>query len=224
MQDLNVFSTLPQISSQPPYIKWIDVPKLQRYIQQLNTADLGLIAYHLVTTPPTPTSNACLTAILAHIAFIPAHRLRSTHTILQQYYTEDLADLYQMGLEIVSEPRTFLSNFDLNRSVKPGYWYPTFYKWCQHKFDLRLTDTIRSQKGMSGFKRTDLGLIVRATAAKVVKALTHQGFHLATHPTYLALHACLEKAVNAGRFNTAQPEPRTMPKSSRSIINSRLAP
>jgi hypothetical protein len=206
MQDSSIFSTLPQISSQPPYIRWISDPKLQRYIDRLDTADLGFIAYHLVTTTPTPNSNTCLTAILAHIAFIPAHRLRSTHTLLQQYYTEDLADLYQIGLEIVSDPRKFLSNFDPNRSLNTAYWYPNFYKWSQQKFDLHLTDRIRNQKGMGGFKRTSLGLVVRATPTKIVKALTQQGYPVASHPTYLALHCCLEQAVKAKRFNTVQPQ------------------
>ncbi len=206
MQDSSIFSTLPQISSQPPYIRWIVDPKLQRYIDRLNTPDLGFIAYHLVTTNPTPNSNACLTAILARIAFIPAHRLRSIHTLLQQYYTEDLTDLYQIGLEIVSDPRKFLSNFDPDRSINTGYWYPNFYKWSQQKFDLHLTDRLRNQKGMSGFKRTSLGLVVRATPAKIIKALTQQGYPAATQPIYLTLHHCLEQAVKAKRFNTAQPQ------------------
>ncbi|WP_295613674.1 hypothetical protein [Chamaesiphon sp. GL140_3_metabinner_50] len=206
MQDTRIFFTLPQVSSNPPSIRWIEDPRLQRYIHQLDTLDRGLIAYHLVTTPATPTTNNCLTALLAHIAFIPGNRLRSTHAILQQYYTADLADLYQIGLEIVSQPRKFLSNFDPDRSVTPDYWYPTFYKWCRQKFDRRLTDTIRAQKGMSGFKRTDLGLVVRATAAKIVKAIVQQGYPTVTHPIYLALHSCLEKAVKAGRFDTTLPQ------------------
>ena len=100
----SIFSTLPQISSQPPSIRWLVDPKLQRYIQKLDLPHAETIAYYLVTTTSSPNSNACLTALLAHIAFIPAHRLRSTHTLLQQYYTEDITDLYQIGLEIVSQP------------------------------------------------------------------------------------------------------------------------
>jgi hypothetical protein len=196
MQDLSIFSHLPQISSQPSGIHWKIDPKLHRYIQQLDYPHVDAVAYYLVTTDPNPTVNACLTAFLAHVAFIPAHRLRSTHALLQQYYTEDLTDLYQLGLEIVSEPRQFLSNF-----------YPNFYKWSQQKFDLRLIDKIRSQKGMSGFRRTNLGLVTRATPTKVVKALTQQGYPTDTHPTYLALQSCLEKAVKAKRFDTANPQP-----------------
>jgi hypothetical protein len=207
MQDLSIFSHLPQISSQPPGIHWTIDPKLHRYLHQLANPHVDSIAYYLVTTAPSPASNACLTAFIAHVAFIPAHRLRSTHTLLQQYYTEDITDLYQLGLEIISEPRKFLSNFDVNRSIDTGYWYPNFYKWSQQKFDLRLIDKIRSQKGMSGFRRTNLGLVTRATPAKIVKALTQQGDPVATHPTYLALHSCLEKAVKAKRFDTANPQP-----------------
>ncbi len=207
MSNLRDFYTFPEISSQPPYIRWIEDPKLQRYIQKLDNLNVDAIAYYLVTTAPSPSSNACLTAFLAHVAFISAHRLRATHALLQQYYSEDLTDLYQLGLEIISEPRQFLSNFDPNRSIDTGYWYPNFYKWSQQKFDLRLTDKIRSQKGMSGFRRTNLGLVARATPAKIGKALTQQGYPVATHSIYLALHACLEKAVQARLFDTAQPQP-----------------
>jgi hypothetical protein len=207
MQDLSIFSHLPQISSQPPGIHWTIDPKLHRYIQQFDHLLVDSIAYHLVTTDPNPTVNACLTSFLAHVAFVPAHRLRATHTLLQQYYTEDITDLYQLGLEIICEPRKFLSNFDATRSIDTGYWYPNFYKWSQQKFDLRLIDKIRSQKGMSGFRRTNLGLVTRATPTKVVKALTHQGYPTDTHPTYLVLQSCLEKAVKAKRFDTANPQP-----------------
>ena len=207
MQDSSIFSTLPQISSQPPSIRWLVDPKLQRYIQKLDLPHVDTIAYYLVTTTSSLNSNACLTALLAHIAFIPAHRLRSTHTLLQQYYTEDITDLYQIGLEIVSQPRKFLSNFDANRSIDTGYWYPNFYRWCQRKFDLRLTDTIRHQKWMSGFRRTNLGLVARASPTKIVKAITQQGEPVSTHPIYLTLHSCLVNAVRARQFDTSQPQP-----------------
>jgi hypothetical protein len=207
MQDLSIFSHLPQISSQPSGIHWTIDPKLHRYIQQLDRPNVDAIAYYLVTAPPSPINNACLTAFLAHVAFVPAHRLRATHALLQQYYSEDITDLYQLGLEIICEPRKFLSNFDATRSIDTGYWYPNFYKWSQQKFDLRLIDKIRSQKGMSGFRRTNLGLVTRATPTKVVKALTQQGYPAATHSTYLALQSCLEKAVKAKRFDTANPQP-----------------
>jgi hypothetical protein len=207
MQNFSIFYNLPQVSSHPPYIRWLEDPKLQRYIKQLDHPHVDAIAYYLATTTPSPNSNACLTALLAHIAFIPAHRLRSTHTLLQQYYTEDITDLYQIGLEIVSQPRQFLSNFDANRSIDIGFWYPNFYKWCQQKFDLRLTDTIRNQRGMSGFRRTNLGLVTRASPTKIVNAITQQGEPISTHPIYLALHSCLEKAVKAKQFDTSQPQP-----------------
>ena len=206
MQDLSIFSHLPQVSSQPPGIHWTIDPKLDRYIQQLDHPQVEAVAYYLVTTDPNPTVNACLTAFLAHVAFVPAYRLRATHALLQQYYSEDLSDLYQLGLEIISEPRQFLSNFDVSRSIDTGYWYPNLYKWSQQKFDLRLIDKIRSQSGMSGFRRTNLGLVARATPTKIVKALTQQGYPVATHPTYLALRSCLEQAVKAKRFDTANPQ------------------
>jgi hypothetical protein len=214
MQDLSIFYQLPQVSSQPPGIHWITDPKLQRYIQQLAnspitsgaSAAIDQIAYQLFSASPNPINNACLTALLAHIALIPARRLRSTHALLQQHYTEDLTDIYQIGLELVSDPRGFLSNFNSNKAIDTGYWYPNLYRWSQQKFDRLLTDRIRNQKGMSGFKRTNLGLVARATATKIRKALTWAGYPATTHPTYLALYYALDLAVSAGRFNTSQPQ------------------
>jgi hypothetical protein len=206
MQDLSIFYQLPQVSSQPPGITWITDPKLQRYIQQLANSQIDQITYQLFSASPNPHNNACLTALLAHIALIPAHRLRSTHALLQKHYNEDLTDIYQIGLELVSDPRGFLSNFDSNRTIDNGYWYPNFYRWSQQKFDRLLIDRLRNQKGMSGFKRTNLGLVARATTTKIRKALTVAGYPPATHPTYLALHYSLDLAVSAGRFNTSQPQ------------------
>jgi hypothetical protein len=53
-----------------------------------------------------------------------------------------------MGLELISDARGFLRNFDASRALSAGYWYPNFYRWCQHKFDRLLIDKIRNQKGM----------------------------------------------------------------------------
>jgi hypothetical protein len=209
------FSNFPEISSQPPYIRWREDRNLQQYIHQLQIDDYGLIAHHLVTTTPSPENevchNRCLTSHLAHLAFKPPHRprpnhIRATHLKLKEKYDiDDLADLYQIGLFLILEPREFLSNFD--SALYPGYWYPTFHNWVQTKFDRRLTDTIRAQKGMINFDRTDLGLIYRATNAKVLKALKHQDYHPKTYPIYRALRSCLERAVDAGQFNTTNPQP-----------------
>jgi hypothetical protein len=207
MQTINIFYQLPEISSQPPCIKWSTLPELQKYIENLNIPHVDQIAYHLVTSPPNPITTDCLTACLAHIVLNPPYRLKSTHTLLQQHYTEDLSDLYQIGLEIISQPHSFLSNFDPTKSLAAGYWYPSFYKWSQQKFDRLLIDKIRNKPGMGGFKRTNLSLITRATPTRIIKALNHQGHPPTTHATYLTLHHCLSSAVKAKRFNTANPQP-----------------
>jgi hypothetical protein len=206
MQTLSIFYKLPQLASQPLGIKWIISPKLQKYIENLNNPHIDQIAYHLVTTPPTTITTTCLTALLAHVTLSSTHRLKSTHAQLQQHYIEDLPDLYQIGLEIISQPHNFLNNFDPAKSLASGYWYPTFYKWSQQKFDRQLIDKIRNQKGMSSFKRTNLSLVSRATPAKITKALIHQGYTPSSHPTYLTLHHCLSTAVKAKSFNTTNPQ------------------
>ena len=59
---------------------------------------------------------------------------------------------------------------------------------------------------MSSFKRSNFSLVARATAKKVVKALIQQGYPVATHEIYLALHDCLTVAIKAKRFNSVQPQ------------------
>jgi hypothetical protein len=141
MQTLNIFYQLPQITSHPPTIKWITSPQHQKYIENLNNPHIDQIAHHLVTTPPNP-----ITCIIAHLALHNPQRLKSTHSLLQQHYTEDLNDLYQIGLEIISQPYHFLHNFDPTKAIVNGH--PRFYKWSQQKFDRLLIDKIRNQKGM----------------------------------------------------------------------------
>ncbi len=220
MPNLRDFYTLPQISSErshPRWKDWEEQPELQQYIDRLNIPDRPLIARHLVITTPAAEHetchNRCLTAHLAHISFGAGnysrpHDLRATHKKLkEQYSIDDLGELYQIGLFLILQPREFLSNFDPDLSTYQGYWYPTFRKWVQTKFDRRLTDTIRAQKGMINFNRTNLYLISDATNAKVVKALNHQNYDPSTYPIYQALRSCLDKTVDAGQFDTTHPQP-----------------
>jgi RNA polymerase sigma factor (sigma-70 family) len=212
-----MFYTLPKVSSQSKSITWEEDANLKQYIDRLNTPDYRLLAYHLVTTTPSPENKAChegcLTAHLAHISFGVAnyrrpHDIPATHKKLkEQYHIDDLAELYQIGLFIILQPREFLSNFDPDLSTYQSYWYPSFRKWVQTKFDRRLTDTIRAQKGMVNFNRTNLYLVAHATDAKVIKALKHQNYDPTTYSIYRALRSCLEKANNAGQFDTRNPQP-----------------
>jgi hypothetical protein len=209
------FYTFPKISSQSKSIEWREDPDLKRYIRQFDPLDRSLVAYHLVTTTPSPEHeachNRCLSAHLAHISFGASNYprpddIRATHRKLKEHYNiDDLGELYQIGLSIVLQPREFLNSFDSNLNL--GYWYPSFRSWVQTTFDRKLTDAIRSQKGMVNFNRTDLGLVYRATDAKVVKALKHQDYAPTTYPIYRALRSCLEKAVKAGQFDTTNPQP-----------------
>jgi RNA polymerase sigma factor (sigma-70 family) len=211
-----MFYTLPKVSSQSKSIQWEENANLKQYIKRLNTPDCRLIAHYLVTTIPSSENNAChngcLSAHLAHISFGVAnyrrpHDIRATHLKLkEQYGIDDLADLYQIGLSIVLQPREFLSNFDPDLSTYQSYWYPSFRSWVQTTFDRRLTDTIRAQKGMVNFNRTNLYLVAHATNAKVIKALKHQNYDPSTYPIYRALRSCLEKANNAGQFDTRNPQ------------------
>jgi hypothetical protein len=59
----------------------------------------------------------------------------------------------------MSEPIQFLANFQPDAAN----WYGSLVRYSNYRFDRLLIDRLRSLPGMSGFKRTNLGLLARAT-------------------------------------------------------------
>ncbi len=210
----------------PPYLVWQIDPKLTRYLKSL-VANLGdspmaldheQIAYILGQRAGRLPSDlaaynevdrqlsGCLTSLLAQIIFSPQGlgQIRSQVLKPLEYHSASLAaiDVYAIGLEIISQPVKFLQNFEPPQTN----WYASLVRYSQQRFQRLLIDRLRSSANLSGFKRTNLGLLVRSTPKRVKTALIEAGEGAPRLAGLLLLHQCLQEAVKADQFSSNNPE------------------
>jgi DNA-directed RNA polymerase specialized sigma24 family protein len=210
MDSLKTFCELPSIDDERDYLTWHRDPRLARYLRGLEDRSLVQIADVLVTricsTPPDKLACACVTALLAHILFSASGRARIRSQIfnpLQHHSTQiELEDIYQIALDIISQPAQFLANFQPDETN----WYGSLIRYSNYRFDRLLIDRIRSLPEMSGFKRTNLGLIARSSPRRMTTALTRQGDRDLRLQQLLLLHQCLVEVIAAGKFDTRNPQ------------------
>ena len=210
MDSLKIFCEFPWIDDRQDYLTWQRDPRLARYLSGLEDRSPAQIADLLVTrihaTPTDRLACGCVTALLAHILFSGSGRARIRSQIFQplQYHSIqiELADVYQIALGIISEPIQFLANFQPNSAN----WYGSLVRYSNYRFDRLLIDRLRSLPGMSGFKRTNLGLLARATPSRIETALSRQGEKDVRLQQMLLLHGCLVEVIAAGNFETRNPQ------------------
>ena len=217
---------LPSIDDSQGWITWHRDPRLARYLKGLEGKSLEQIAYILVqrvrSTPTDKVASNCLTALFSHIFFSARGQAKIRATILNplQYHAAqiDVGDVYQIGLIILSQPVQFLENFE---SADAG-WYCNLLKYSNTRFDRVLIDRVRSLPGMSGFKRTNLGLLARSSPRRVKLALIAAGERDPRLAQMILIHHCLVeitgeekdeatsakkvKAPSAKKFDTKDPQ------------------
>jgi hypothetical protein len=211
MDSLKTFCEFPWIDDESDYLTWHRDPGMARYLSGLEDRSPAQIADLLVTrihsTPTDRLACGCVTALLAHILFSASGRARIRSQIfnpLQYHSTQiELADIYQIALAIISEPIHFLANFQPDSAN----WYGSLVRYSNCRFDRLLIDRLRSLPGMSGFKRTNLGLLARATHRRMKIALIRQGERDVRLQQMLLLHGCLVEVIAAGNFDTRNPQP-----------------
>jgi hypothetical protein len=211
MDSLKTFCEFPSIGESQDYLTWHRDPRLARYLKGLEDRSLAQIADVLVnricSTPTDRLACACVTALLAHILFSTSGKARIRSQIfnpLQYHSTQiELADIYQIALDIISQPVHFLANFQPD----PVSWYGSLVRYSNYRCDRLLIDRLRSLPEMSGFKRTNLGLIARSTPRKMKTALSRQGDRDLQLERLLCLHQCLVEVIAAGNFDTRNPQP-----------------
>ncbi len=210
----------------PPYLVWQTDPKLTRYLKSLVAAsgdsptsfDQEQIAYilgqrcgQLPLDPSDYTEidrqlSGCLTSLLAQIVFSPQGLGQLRLQVLKplEYHAAALAeiDVYAIGLEIISQPVRFLQNFEPPQTN----WYASLVHYSQQRFQRLLIDKLRSSPNLSGFKRTNLGLLVRSTPTRVKAALINAGEGTSRLAGLLLLHQSLQDAVRAEQFSSKNPE------------------
>jgi hypothetical protein len=218
---------LPMLVEDPPYLVWQTDPKLTRYLNSLvagqPAATTGLdreqIAYVLGQrwgqlpvnladyTEIDRQLSGCLTSLLAQIIFSPQGLGQMRAQVLKplEYHASSLAaiDVYAIGLEIISQPVQFLQNFQPPQTN----WYASLVSYSRPRFQRLLIDRLRSSPNLSGFKRTNLGLLVRSTPTRVKTALINAGEGAARLAGLLLLHQYLQEAVKAEQFSSKNPEP-----------------
>jgi DNA-directed RNA polymerase specialized sigma24 family protein len=211
MDSLKTFCEFPSIGESQDYLTWHRDPQLARYLSGFEDRSLAQIADVLVnricSNPTDKLACGCITALLAHILFSASGRAKIRTQIfnpLQHHSTQiELEDVYQIALDIICQPGHFLANFQPD----PVNWYGSLVRYSNYRFDRLLIDRIRSLPELSGFKRTNLGLLARTSPRRIEIALTQQGEKDLRLEQLLLLHQCLVDVVGAGGFDTKNPQP-----------------
>ncbi len=211
MDSLKTFCEFPSIGQSQDYLTWHQDPRLARYLSGFEDRSLVQIADVLVnricSNPSDKLACGCITALLARILFSASGRARIRSQIfnpLQYHSTQlELADIYQIALDIISQPIQFLTNFQPD----PANWYGSLVRYSNYRFDRLLIDRIRSLPELSGFKRTNLGLLARTSRRRMKTALIHQGDRDLRLQQLLLLHQCLVDVVAVDEFDTRNPQP-----------------
>ena len=211
MSNIKAFCEFPSVGESQDYLTWHQDPRLVRYLNGLEDRSPAQIANVLVNRilaePTDRLACGCITALLAHILFSASGRARIRSQIfnpLQHHSTQiELADVYQIALDIISQPVHFLANFQPD----PISWYGSLVRYSNYRCDRLLIDRLRSLPEMSGFKRTNLGLVARASTRRMTTALTRQGERDLRLQQLLLLHQCLVEVIAVGGFDTRNPQP-----------------
>ena len=210
MDSLKTFCEFPSIGESQDYLTWHRDPRLARYLSGFEDRSLVQIADVLVnrmcSNPTNRLACGCVTALLAHILFSTSGRAKIRSQILnplQHHSTQiELADIYQIALDIISQPIQFLANFQPD----PANWYGSLVRYSNYRFDRLLIDRIRSLPELSGFKRTNLGLLARTSPRRMKTALIHKGERVRLQQLLL-LHQCLVDTIAVDEFDTRNPQP-----------------
>jgi hypothetical protein len=211
MESIKPFCELPSLENCQDYLTWHREPRLARYLKGLEDRSPEQIAHILVNrilaNPTDKLACACITALLAHILFSASGRARIRSQIfnpLQHHSTQiELEDVYQIALDIICQPVHFLANFQPDLAN----WYGSLVRYSNYRFDRLLIDRIRNLPGMSGFKRTNLGLLARTSPRRMKTALIQQGERDLRLQQLLLLHQCLVEVIAVGEFDTRNPQP-----------------
>jgi hypothetical protein len=217
---------IPMLVEQPPYLVWRADPKLARYLRSfigdqaghINLSDRERVAQILVQrSGQLPASqvdytetdrllSGCLTSLLAQIVFSSSGlgqiRFQVVKPLQQHSQSLEAIDVYAIGLEIISQPLKFLQGFKPSELT----WYSSLVGYSHHRFQRLLIDRLRSLPNMSGFKRTNLGLLVRSSPKRVKTALMEAGEREPRLSGLLIIHQYLQEGVSANQFSTKNPE------------------
>ncbi len=225
--DRQHFYQIPTPLDRHPYLQWHVDPRLRRYIYQripdrliasqvLEVAQILVVELRQIPTLDlpsyTPTQrclSGCITALLAQTLFLSRGIGSKVHSQIRRQIFEplklhcqevELPDIYQTGLMVICHPAQFLRNFQPDRLD----WYQSFTTYSYYKFRQSLIDRLRTLPNATDFKRTNLGLLYRASIETALREHERDG---ARFEGLLLLHQCFREAVIAKQFVTNNPQP-----------------
>jgi RNA polymerase sigma factor (sigma-70 family) len=221
------FYQIPTLLDRHPYLQWQIDPRLRRYIYQripedrsppqvLEVAQVLVVELCQLTTLDLASYSidhrclsGCITALLAQTLFLDRRIGRQVHNQirrqifapLQLHFPEiEIRDIYQTGLIVICHPAQFLQNFKPDRLD----WEQSFATYSYYKFRQSLIDRLRTLPNATDFKRTNLGLLYRASIEAALRQHEREG---ARFEGLLLLHQCFREAVIAKQFVTNRPQP-----------------
>jgi RNA polymerase sigma factor (sigma-70 family) len=225
--DRQHFYQIPTSLDRHPYLQWHVDPRLRRYIYQripdrliasqvLEVAQILVVELRQIPTLDlpsyTPTQrclSGCITALLAQTLFLSRGIGSKVHSQIRRQIFEplklhcqevELPDIYQTGLMVICHPAQFLRNFQPDRLD----WYQSFTTYSYYKFRQATIDRLRTLPNATDFKRTNLGLLYRASIETALREHERDG---ARFEGLLLLHQCFREAVIAKQFVTNNPQP-----------------
>ena len=222
---LKVFHTLPMSIDCYPYLQWHEDPRLRMYIHRAidrNSLppDVTEIARELVARlkllPPERKEYSqgdrdlcgCATAFLAGILLSQRRgnwlKADLFEKLQKHGSTLELSDVYAIGLQVLSDPQRLLRGFAPDPKL---VWLEVLSAYSQRKFQRSLIDGIRKLPGLTHFKRTNLGMLVRTSDARIKAALIAGGERDERLEIMLLLQQCFKETVKAKKFETQNPQP-----------------
>jgi hypothetical protein len=205
--------------------KWFIDARLRRYIntripEAYSSLQVLAIAQILVSEvrqlpqlvgAASPPQRGCITALLAYILFKHPELGRKTQNQLRTSIFERLqshlqglefGDIYQTGLELISEPANFLQNF------RPELdWYFSLIEYSHSNFLRSLGDELRSKLRNRNLNRSNLGMLNGCKSSRLKKLLTLWGEQGDRFCGLVVLHECFQELVKAEKFITNKPQP-----------------
>ncbi|QLE59818.1 hypothetical protein [Nostoc sp. TCL26-01] len=219
-----IFFQLPRFDEHQGHstICWVADSRLQRHLDiilqrdpELNEAALALIFLNALRR------NSQDALVRGHlIAFLSRFSLRvawevkkdlSKHGKFSPDTDAFFPDILQIALESALNPAEFFKNFDLE-FAQGVFGYPALKKYALRKMTGIIIDRIRELEGMKTFKRSDLGLAVKATEKRVLDSLKYRGISPPYLTQYVLAWKCFQEVRTAGRVDISLPHAQNFPE------------
>ena len=202
-QLLKPFYELPSLDTESPQrLRWVEDLRLKRSLGRLQNDGLQLtegqlvhlLLHRLLQGDEDPLIPQHLFAYTAHYIDASVHRVQVGVEATNPFtdINHFCKDLFQLILDSVSNPQEFYQNYQINRTSEK-YWLPSLKAYIRGRIEGMLCDKIRTMPGLKTYKRSDYGLVVRASRTRVRDALLSNGYQGVSLDQLLLLWECFNE-------------------------------